>query len=177
MANTLQTYSPESVQVAWGGILNIKGFEEGTFCEVARAAENTKTRVGAQGDVGITMSADKTGTVTVTLMQTSETNRLLSAIQALQDSTGKLARESLQIKDPSGSMLCECLGAHIMTPPAVTLADDMSPKVWVFFSEKILYLEAPIGVINSAATVAKISSVKSQAESAITSLITSSGFI
>jgi hypothetical protein len=171
MANTLRPYSPEVVTTNWGAIMPIRGFEEGTFIEVARASENTRTKVGAQGDVGITLNADKTGTVTITLMQTSESNRLLSALQASQDSEGTLYRENLQIKDPSGSMLCECLGAHIMTPPVITLADDMSPKTWVFFSEKILYLEAPIGVVNSAATIAKINSIKATAKTASEALL------
>jgi hypothetical protein len=171
MANTLRPYSPEKVTAVWGGIVPIKGFEEGTFIEVARASENTRTKVGAQGDVGITINADKTGTVTLTLMQTSESNRYLSALQATQDATGDLIRESLQIKDESGSMLCECLGVHIMTPPVITLADDMSPKTWVFFSEKILYLEAPIGVVNSAATIAKINSIKATAKTASEALL------
>lgn len=169
--STLRPYAPSTVNVNWGEIMPIKGFEEGTFIEVARAANNTKTKVGAQGDVGITMVADNTGTVTVTLMQTSASNRLLSALQAAQDASSELIRSNLQIRDPSGSMLVECLGAHIMTPPAITLADDTSPKVWVFFVESVLYLEAPIGVVNSAALAANLVSVVATAKTASDAMI------
>lgn len=164
--STLRPYSPKKVVAEWGGFLTINGFEEGTFIEAARASDNTRTKVGAQGDVGIAINADKTGTLTFTLMQTSETNRYFSALQLLQDESGDLIREGMTIKDPSGSMLCVCNGCHIMTPPAMTLSDDLSPKTWVFFVEEMKYLDAPIGVVNSAATVAKLNNIKSTAKTA-----------
>ena len=100
---TLKPYSPGQVQVSWGGVA-LKGFATGTFITAERSVANTTNAVGAQGDVGITLMANKTG-VTLTLMQTAESNRMLSAAQLSQDNLDKLFRADLVITDPSGSFL------------------------------------------------------------------------
>lgn len=145
MAQTLRTYSPQEVTATWGGFVTLKNFAEGTAIEIARAADNSAQLVGMQGDVGLTYNADKTGTVTMTFMQTGETNRQLSAIQKIQDDTGELIRADIVISDPSGSNLCIARNCHIMTPASMQLGDDQNSKEWVWFAERIDYTSLPVG--------------------------------
>ena len=168
--STLRPYAPKKV-VATFSAYTITGFEEGTFIEASRASDNTRNKVGAQGDVGITLNADKTGTLTFTLMQTSESNRVLSAVQAAQDLSGELLRDNFTIEDPSGGMLCICKGCHIMTPPAMTFSDDMSPKTWVFFVEEMVFLGLPAGQTQGGATAARVAGVVDSVRTATEALL------
>lgn len=161
MAQTLRDFVPESVSISWGGI-NMEGFAEDTFVTVARSVANTTTSVGADGTVGITKNADRTGTVEVTLMQNSSTHRFLSAIQLAQDNDLELYRANMTITDPSGGMICKIEAAHIQNPPEVALGGDQNAKTWTFFAERIDYIEAPSGFVQSAGEASRIDDAVSQ---------------
>lgn len=164
MAQTLTPYSPANVFVDWGSFLQITGFAEGTSIDVVRNTDNTTSVVGMQGDVGITLNADRTGTVTITLMQTSFTNRMLARLQSEQETSGELIRADLNIKDLSGSMLTSCYSCHIMTPPNQTLGDSQEAKTWVFYCEEIAFKGTPSGVFESDNTTARMNAAVSAAK-------------
>lgn len=166
MSDTLRVYSPQEVTVNWAGYATIRHFAEGSAIEATRSEDNTKQLVGMQGDVGLTYNANKTGTVAFTIMQTGETNQLLSAIQNSQDLSGALIRGDLTISDPSGSFLCIARACHIMTTPTMTLGDDQSSKVWTFFAERLDFVDAPVGVTQTAGAVARIKGAVSGIKSA-----------
>jgi len=155
MAETQKVWSPAKTNVNWGGTFTFKGFAEGTFITSSRNTDNTRQVVGAHGDVALTLNADRTGTVTVTLLQTSETNRILASIQAAQDETGELYRADLTISDQSGSNLVDAQACHIMTTPENALSDDQTSKTWVFYSEKLTYLPVPTGYIKTVSEEAR----------------------
>lgn len=156
MAQTLRTYSPQEVVVTWSGFVQLTNFAEGTAIDVSRNVDNSQQLVGMQGDVGLTYNADKTGQLTFTIMQTGETNRILSAIQNTQDSTGTLIRGDITISDPSGSYLCVARNCHIMTTPNVVLGDGQNSKEWVFYAERLDFTDAPVGFVPPAAAAARI---------------------
>jgi len=134
-----KTYSPAKVVVNLAGVLTLTGFAEGTSIQAARAVDNSSQTVGMQGDVGLTATANQTGTLTFTLMQNSEANLALSALQNAQDIDKTLYRTGISISDPSGGFLCHAEGCHIMTPPEMSLGDTQESKVWVFFVESLQF--------------------------------------
>ena len=158
MADVLNTYSPRQVTVNWGGTVPIKHFAEGTAIEITRSTDNSTQAIGMQGDVAHTFIADKTGTVSFTILQTGETNRILSAIQMAQDASNDLYRADLNIVDLSGSSLCLARGCHIKTTPSYSLGDSQSSKTWVFFSEELLFSDLPTGVIDGVSAASRIKS-------------------
>lgn len=147
--SNINVYSPEDVVVNWAGAFEITGFAEGTMVEASRNSPRTQTVVGAKGDVGITRSADRTGSLTLTLLQNSPSNQMLSAIINAEDlSNSLLIRGDMTIKDPSGGTLCYANRCHIQEPASVTLGDGQNAKVWVFFVEDLRYADVPAGVYN-----------------------------
>lgn len=64
------TYDPLKVNLVVNNVV-ITGFADGTMIEVERNEDAIMPYVGTQGEVAIAESADKTGTVKITLMQTS----------------------------------------------------------------------------------------------------------
>ena len=165
--STLKTYSPERVDTSWGGV-NLTGFAEGTAITLRRNADNSAQAVGMQGDVGITKTANRTGQVEMVFMQTSETNRILSAVQATQDLEGSdVIRGDIVVTDPSGGMIALARNCHIMTPPEVSLSDDQSPRTWVWFAELVeFFLEAPAGFVSNAGAIARVDSAVKTLKSA-----------
>lgn len=77
MARVL-TYSPGDVTLTLGGNI-IAGYAEGTFIMVEREVDGMVKVVGADGEVSRTRSANYSGMLTLTLKQTSDSNRFLGA--------------------------------------------------------------------------------------------------
>lgn len=70
-------YDPEKVILSYGGVA-ITGYAEGAFIEVEKNEDNVFPYVGTQGDVGFAESCDRTGKITITLMQTSPSVKYLN---------------------------------------------------------------------------------------------------
>ena len=156
--STQRTYSPKNVNATFGGVLKLTGFAEGTFIQAVRNGDNSSSVVGSQGDVGLTVNPDKTGTITFTLLQNSATNATLSHVQNYQDIEDELLRGDIVVGDPSGGYLCYAKGCHIMTPPEMNLADEQQSKVWVFFVENLQF--ANVGdLIEDASVIANAKSL------------------
>lgn len=165
MSKTLTTFSPQNVSISWGGI-NLNGVADGTFIECVRNSDNSSQVVGAQGDVGLTFNADKTGQVTITFLQTSLSNVILSAAQAEQDLSGDLLRAPMVIRDKSGSFLAYISNAHIMTPAGMSLGQEQNSKAWVFYAERIDYADTIPHLGLPAGAAAEVASAISTLKSA-----------
>jgi hypothetical protein len=155
--STQRTYSPKNVNALFSS-LKLTGFAEGSFIQAVRSSDNSSSVVGSQGDVGLTVNADKTGTITFTLLQNSTSNATLSHVQNYQDINDELLRGDIEVSDPSGGYLCYAKGCHIMTPPEMNLADEQQSKVWVFFVENLQF--ANVGdFIDDASVIANAKSL------------------
>lgn len=146
MADYIREYSPDKVNVNLGGMVEIKGFADGTFISMTRNSPRTSTVVGAKGDVGITRSADRTGTLELTLLQNSPSNEIFSAMVNAEDATQDLYRATMTIEDPSGSVYALAQRCHIQEPAPIILADGQSAKTWTFFVEDMQYVDLPEGL-------------------------------
>lgn len=156
MSKVLYDFIPESTAINWGGI-DFTGFAPDTYITVSRNSANTASSVGADGSVGLTKIADKTGTVEITLMQTSATHRYLAQVQAMQDiEDAQLIRAPMSIVDPSGGFIAIAQGVHIMQPPEISLGSDQNPKTWTFFAERLIYTELPPGFAQTSAELTRI---------------------
>lgn len=146
MAEYIREYSPAKTTLTYAGILTFKGVAEGTFFEMARNNPRTDVTVGAKGDPAITRTADRTGTVTVTLLQNSPTNQYLSNIVSTEDVEDKLFRADIVASDPSGGVVAVAKRCHIQEPAPIVLGDGQNAKVWTFYSEDVSYLTVPEGL-------------------------------
>jgi hypothetical protein len=66
----VRTYDPNNVTVMADGQF-VTGFAEGSFVECEQDEDNFSTKISAQGDVAVAISNNPTGTITITLSQTS----------------------------------------------------------------------------------------------------------
>ncbi len=124
------TYDPTQVIVTVDGN-TLSGFVDGTFVSVERAAETFTKVVGAYGEIARVKSADRSGTLTLTLMQSSNSNLILNALANLdeQQSTGVVP---VQIKDLTTGGEVFAAEAWIKGKPKVEWGKDMAQREWIF---------------------------------------------
>lgn len=125
----MQTYDPAQVVFTFAGNL-ITGFAEGSFVEVSRDEDAFTKHVGSDGEVARTRNRNRAGSVKVTLMQTSESNDLLSAQAALDEAAGT-GVGSLQVKDLGGTTLHDSPNAWIRKVANTTFAKEAGTREWV----------------------------------------------
>jgi hypothetical protein len=109
----------------------LQGFADGTFVAIERSSDSFTKHVGADGEVARTQSADKSGTVTVTLLQTSASNDVLSALAVADERTG-LGTGPLSVVDASGRTVALCAEAWIKKPASIGFSKEAEGREWVF---------------------------------------------
>jgi len=129
------TYDPRKVIVTFGG-MPIGGFAGGTFINVTASADRFTKVVGADGEIARSKSADNTHEVTITLMQSSMSNRYLSTVEQLD----KLASQGilpLTITDLNGGTLKFWPQAWITKDPDLGFAAELTDREWTFQTGQI----------------------------------------
>jgi len=125
------TYDPKKVIINFGGNI-LGGFADGTFVEIAPSdADGFKKKVGADGEVVRSMSADNTHQVTVTLLQSSLSNQELSTIRDQDKLTG-LSMMSLTITDLNGTTMGFWPQAWIRGDPTWGYGKEDTDRQWIF---------------------------------------------
>ena len=133
---SVQTYRPKAVTVVFNGI-PIEGFAEGTFIEAEKNEDAFALSVGSTGSGARAQTHDESGTVTVTLQQTSLTNAALSAMHKL-DKAGGDGVGPLRVRDlSSGTELVAAETAWIRKVPNMGYSNDISPREWVFETDNL----------------------------------------
>lgn len=140
----LPAYSPKDVNISFNGIA-ITGFAPDSFVRLRRNSALLGETVGAAGELSLTKIADRTGEIEIELMQTSESNLLLSALALATENGGPITVGVLMIQDPSGSVLAGALNAYLKALPEVDLGAEQNTKVWMFGCETLQYTATPPG--------------------------------
>lgn len=125
----VKTYNPADVVIVVAGI-PISGFADGTFLSIGRNNPSFTDGTGADGEGFRSKSNDKSGTATLTLLQTSASNALLSALAALDEASGD-GIGPLLVKDNSGTSLYSAQTAWIEKPADSEFAREKSDREWV----------------------------------------------
>ena len=152
MADSLPTYSAREVQAAWGGII-LEGFSADNIATLMYNTDLTTESIGCDGLLATSVTPDRSGTVTIELMQTSKSTRMLGSVLFFQNNladTADILKADFAISDPSGSVLCIARNAYLKTAPEVALGIETATHEWVLYSEKIDFLAYPSGVTNAA---------------------------
>ncbi len=131
------TYDPKKVLVSFGPVL-FSGFADGTFINAARNNQGVNLAVGATGDAARAISNDKSGLVTLTLLQSSNVNALLSAIEKLDQENGD-GVNPLFIKDLKGLDVVKASTAWIQKIPDYNRGREVADGnvAWIFETDDL----------------------------------------
>ena len=125
----VRSYDPASVSVLIGGV-PISGFADGTFVSIERNNDTFQVVSGADGIVSRAKSNDKTGTLTLTLVQTSASNDVLEGFATLDElsSTGVVP---VMVKDNLGRSIHFSGNGWIQRHPTAEYGKEISNREWV----------------------------------------------
>ncbi len=132
---SVKTYDPGKVSVTFGPII-FSGFADGEQILVEPNVESFTLLMGAQGEGARTNSKDKSSRVTVRVLQTSETNALLSATHAADRATGE-GIFPLMVKDNGGLSIHAAESAWIVGEPSAPYGAEAGVREWVLESDSM----------------------------------------
>lgn len=125
----VRTYSPGAIVMTVNGVA-MGGFADGTFITVARDEQSFTKVTGADGSVSRSKSNNRSGTITLTLQQTSPSNDVLSALLA-QDELDNSGVISVLVKDNSGDSRFFSGTGWVQGMPSVEYGKEIANREWV----------------------------------------------
>lgn len=137
----MKTYDPTKVTVTVGSY-KLSGFSEGSLVKCERNQDSFKLTVGGDGHQIRSKSPDRSGKITVTLLQSSASNEFLSSL-AVMDETGTAdpvtapapapngGIQSVTVKDLNGNTVWSSPEAWVMKPPSASFEKEAKDREWV----------------------------------------------
>jgi len=135
MGADVRTYDAAKVVLIIGGV-PISGFADGTFSTAERTSDTYAMVSGADGIVSRAKTNDFTGSLTITLAQTSPSNSYLSGLAIVDENTGAGVVPIL-CKDNSGNSLYFSASGWIRKPATAEFGKEISDREWVFDLAKL----------------------------------------
>lgn len=130
-----KTYDPNSIAVVVNGIL-MSGFSENSIVKVSRNQDMWSDQIGADGTGTRSKSNDKSGKIEISLMQTSASNDVLSALAVLDEATNG-GKVPVLIKDLSGTSLHGSEEAWIVKIPDSDYGNKAGTRSWVIATHSL----------------------------------------
>lgn len=128
MTDRVDTIDPKDVILTVDGKI-ITGYGQDTYIEVDRDSNQVEDEVGAEGDVTRRITNDRRGTITISLLQTSPSNLILSTLARLDEISGD-GIFAVIIKDNRGNDLHMAPNSWIQKMPRVTYRAGVEVRVW-----------------------------------------------
>jgi hypothetical protein len=129
--SNFHVYDPNEITLVVCGIPISGGFAEDTFIEVQQDSDDFEDVVGVDGDVTRSKTNDHRATITVTLMQSSNDNLLLSAIANIDRRAGNGAGVGpALIKDNQGTTIFAGEKSWVAKQPDAAFGKKAGPRAW-----------------------------------------------
>lgn len=123
-------YDANQVTLSLFAFLVDSGFADGEFCRIEQESNDFTDLAGTDGEVTRSKTNDRRVTITVILMQTSEANTKLTAINNLDRAANNGAGVGpFLIKDRSGLAL-HAGSCWIAKPPTVVYGREGTAREW-----------------------------------------------
>jgi Protein of unknown function (DUF3277) len=133
MSVSLRIYDADQVTAILVGVMVETGLNDGEFLKIEVADDAFKSKVGTDGEVTMSKTNNFLLKITCTLMQSSSTNALFSAIHELDRKTpGGLGVAPFMIRDRQGTSLYSGRFSRIMKAPDATFDREAGPREWTF---------------------------------------------
>jgi len=127
---TVDTYSPSDVKLSFGGY-TIVGWEE---ISIERRSPSFIPVAGIRGKHTRVATQDTAATISISLLQTSPSNDILSEVHR-QDIINGTGRLTLTLKDYSGRSVFSSDEAYILGYPAAGYSSGFEYRVWSVFCQ------------------------------------------
>ena len=135
----MKEYSFLNVSLLINGV-EISGYAEGDdVIQVARREDSASDVVGADGEMSLSVNANRSGTVTFRLQQTSDSNAYMSSlINAAEASVNPVI--TAQMTDVSTGDLAQGSKGYVTRPADMARGSQSSDQEWVVVVENLYML-------------------------------------
>jgi hypothetical protein len=133
-------YSADFCDIVYGGI-HITGFADNAFVEIEFEEDDFKKQTGSLGDVTRTRQLNRSGKITITLMDAAPVNDQLMQFAATDRATGG-GFKPFTFQDRSSNTTARATEVWVMKLPKVGRAKESGTTVWVF---EAAFLDVTIG--------------------------------
>ena len=135
---SIKNFDAKDVIVTVAGSV-LTGLADGTFVNAARTNDSFATVTGADGEGARSQSNDKSGTITITLLQTSASNDILSAAHNLDELQGDGVFPVL-IKDLNGTTLIQAETGYVQKPADAEFGREVGEREWIIATPNLQML-------------------------------------
>lgn len=136
MSTLLKVYSGSEVIISFAGQPIMQGRAKDEFCKIERVGDDPiSNEVGIDGEVVVSVNKDERHIVTLTYLQTSNVNDILSLYHNIAKNTPGMVGgiHPFSIKDPNGNGLYFEANAIVQKPPDPTFSEKPTTRQWVIF--------------------------------------------
>lgn len=153
----MKVYSFQNTVVLVNGV-EITGYSEGDdVIRINRRSDSASDKMGADGSMMVSISADKSGEITFKLQQTSGSNKYLMSLCALQEGGAKtFVPVNVLFQDTYRQDLATGTVGYIKRPPELSRGHQAGDQEWTIVTERLdMLLGDPVlvGVATAAAAV------------------------
>ncbi len=145
------TYDSKRVDVSIG-LSTVFGFGEGSKVVISRSENMNDFIIGVDGDIMGNRLNNVSGTMSITLLNSSPWNNILAEWDSLTDQDPDNMWLPVTVRIPSSKMMLVATGA-LMTQPDVNLGTTAEDREWVFFLSSVK--PDVMGTIDNAVNLAK----------------------
>ena len=134
----VKTFDPTTVSMFYGPI-EMQGYAQDAAISCEHDEDDWSLVTGVDGEGTRSKTSQASATITVSLMQSSAVNLLLSASRELDINTdGGLGGFPLLIKDGSGTTVLAAETAWIQKAPTAELGREATTREWVFRTDSLI---------------------------------------
>lgn len=134
----MRAYSFQNMVVLVNGV-ELTNFAEGDdVINVQRRVDSATDKVGADGKMMVSVSADKSGELTFRLQQTSPSNKYLTALIAAQEATGRpFVPVFVLIQDTYRNDVATGTAGYLKKLPNMTRGVQGNNQEWTIVTERL----------------------------------------
>lgn len=137
----VKEYDSASVFVSVGGV-PISGFAPDSKVTLARNNDAYTLQMGSDGEAARSKSNDKSGRMTIQLLQTSPSNAILSAFALADEVTPGGAVFPFACKDLNGGSLHTAQTGWIVKKPDAEYVVEAGPREWIIETDDLKHTVA-----------------------------------
>lgn len=140
--SSAKVYDADQVVMVFMGIPISSGYADGEFLTIEQEAQDFETKVGTDGEVTRSKTNNRHAIIKVKLMQSSDGNAALSAINNVDiAASGGLGIGPMLIKDLQGTTLYTAAKCWIAKPPDVSFDRTATAREWTLECAQLLRLD------------------------------------
>ncbi len=119
--------------------LEITGWDEGDdVIAISRRADSATDKMGAGGEMMVSISADRSGSIKIKLQQTSSSNKYLMGLMALQEAGGSsFVPIAAMFQDTYRNDLAAGTSGYLRKPPDMNRGAAAGTQEWEVIVERL----------------------------------------